>query len=135
MSVKRPGSALSSGAESLEPIDSKDLRKSVTGGQFASQLDALETAAASGGDGAEGTESASMQSLRQIASNTDLSSDGQVQAAIRESACLLINSRINEKFRKQEKVAGMVEELSDFVADDPFLGMKLKKILERLKEK
>ncbi|MEP6925318.1 MAG: hypothetical protein ABI954_12700 [Pyrinomonadaceae bacterium] len=135
MSVKRPGSALSSGAESLEPIDSKDLQKSITGGQFASQLDALETAAASGGDGADGAESVSMQSLRQIASNADLSTPGQALAAIRESARYLINSRINEKFRKQEKVNGMIEELSDFVADDPFLGMKLKKILERLKKK
>lgn len=135
MSVKRPGSPLSSGAESLAPLDSKDLQKAVQSGQFASQLDALETAAAGGGDGANGPESASMQGLRQIASNSDLSTPGQQLAALRESARFLINARINEKFREQEKVSGMVEELSDFVAEDPFLGVKLKKILERLKEK
>ena len=135
MSVKRPGSPLSSGAESLEPLDSKDLQKSVRTGQFASQLDALETAATSGGDGTNGTENASMQGLRQIAAGADLSTPGQALAAIRESAQFLINSRIKEKYREQEKVSDMVEELSDFVAEDPFLGTKLKKILERLKEK
>ena len=135
MSVKRPGSPLSSGAESLEPLESKDLQKSVRTGQFASQLDALETAAAGGGDGTNRAESASMQGLRQIAANADLSTPGQALAAIRESAQFLINSRINEKFREQKKVSDMVDELSDFVAEDPFLGTKLKKILERLKEK
>lgn len=134
MSVKRPGSPLSSGAESLEPLDSKDLQKTVKSGGFASQLEALETAAADGASGADTTESVSLQSLRQIAANSDLSTPGQTLAAIRESAKFLINSRINEKFREREKVAGMVEELSDFVAEDPFLGIKLKKILERLKE-
>lgn len=135
MSVKRPGSPMSSGGESLEPLESKDLQKTIGTGQFASQLDALETAAASGGDAADGTESASLQSLKQFAANADLSTPEKTLAAIRESAHILINSRINEKFREREKVAGMIEELSDFVADDPFLGTKLKKILERLKEK
>jgi hypothetical protein len=126
---------MSSGGESLEPLESKDLQKTIGTGQFASQLDALETAAASGGDAADGTESASLQSLKQFAANADLSTPEKTLAAIRESAHILINSRINEKFREREKVAGMIEELSDFVADDPFLGTKLKKILERLKEK
>ena len=136
MSVKRPGSPLSSGAESLEPLDSKDLQKSVRTGQFASQLDALETAA--GGEGAgevSGAKNETLQQLGQIAANADLTSAGQALAAIRESARFLINSRINEKFREQDKVTSMIEELSDFVAEDPFLGTKLKKILERLKEK
>ncbi len=135
MSVKRPSSPLSSGAESLETLDSKDLQKSVRTGQFASQLDALETAAVSGGGEAGGPESSAMQGLRQIAENADLSTPGQALAAIRESAQFLINSRINEKFREQEKVSDMVDELSEFVAEDPFLGTKLKKILERLKQK
>ncbi len=136
MSVKRPGSPLSSGAESLEPLDSKDLQKSISGGQLASQLDALETAA-SGGDGAGEVSAAkneTLQKLGQIAANADLSTPEQALAAIRESAQFLINSRINQKFREREKVSGMIEDLSDFVAEDPFLGAKIKKILERLKE-
>ncbi len=137
MSVKRPGSPLSSGAESLEPLDSKDLQKSISTGQLASQLDALETAASSGGESAgevSSPKSEALQQLWQIAANADLSTPEQALAAIRESAQFLINSRINQKLREQQKVFRMVEELSDFVAEDPFLGTKIKKILERLKE-
>lgn len=129
MSVKRPGSALSSGAEPLEPLDSKEiLQKSVKGGDFASQLEALESAAA--GETSLAQESPTLQGLRSIAANPNLSGE----AAVRESARFMVNSRISEKYRDNEKVSAMIEELTDFVASDPFLGKKLEKILQQLKE-
>lgn len=136
MSVKRPGSALSSGAEPLEPLDSKELQKAVRSGEFASQLDALESATgASEADGAGKAETKTMQGLRQIAANADLSTKERTEAAIRESARFMVKTRIKEQFQENERIAGMVEELSGFVAGDPYLGKKLETILQRLKEK
>jgi hypothetical protein len=135
MSVKRPGSALSSGAEPLEPLNSKELQKTVKAGEFASQLEALESAAGAGGsDGTDGVESKTMQGLRQIAANSDLSTQERTEAAVRESARFMVKTRIKEQFQENEKITGMIEELSEFVAGDPFLGKKLERILQRLKE-
>lgn len=135
MSVKRPGSALSSGAEPIEPLDTRELQKTVKSGQFASELAALEASAGQGADEAQSAQqSQTMQGLRQIAANADFSTQERTEAAIRESARFMVKSRIHEKYQENGKISGMIEELSDFVAGDPFLGKKLEKILQRLKE-
>lgn len=135
MSVKRPSSPLSSGSEPLEPLNSKELQKAVKSEQFGADLAALENAA-------EGEQTAqispkqaeTLKNLREIAANADLSTPQQAFAAVRQSAHYLIKSRIQEKFREKEEVSEMLEDLSQFVSNDPYLHRKLKSILERLKE-
>lgn len=135
MSVKRPSSPLSSGSEPLEPLNSKELQKAVKSEQFGAELAGLENAA-------EGDQTApisqkqaeTLQNLREIAANADLSTPQQAQAAVRQSAHYLIKSRIQEKFREKEEVSEMLDDLSGFVSNDPYLHRKLKNILERLKE-
>ena len=136
MSVKRPSSPLSSGSEPVEPLNSKELQKAVKSEQFGADLAALENAV-------EGQQTAfplsqkqaeTLKNLREIAANADLSTPQQAFAAVRQSAHYLIKSRIQEKFLEQEKVTELLEDLSGFVSNDPYLHRKLKSILERLKE-
>ena len=135
MPVKGPSSPLSSGAEQLEPLDPKELQKAVKSGQIAADLAAIESAASENAGSAAPAENPTLQSLRDIAANSDFSTKEKTEAAIRESARFMVKSRIKDKFREQEKVSEIVEELSGFVASDPFMHNKLLKILQQLKDK
>ena len=136
MSVKGPTSPLSSGAEPLEPLDSKDLQKTVQSGKFASELSqALESAATEAAGETAQTDSPTLQGLKGIAANADFATEEKLQSAIRESAKFMIKSRIQDKFKERESVSDMLDELSEFVTKDPLLNRKLKSILERLKQK
>lgn len=137
MSVKRPSSPLGSGSEPLDSLNSKQqLQETVKSGQLGAELTALEGVAEG-----EQTQQLSqkqtetLQNLRAIAANADLSTPQQAAAAVRQSAHYLIKSRIQEKFREQQEVSDLLEDLSQFVSNDPYLHRKLKNILERLKNK
>lgn len=133
MSVKGPVSPLSSGAEALEPLDSKE-RLQKANGSFAKEIDrALENAATEATSGA--ADSPTLQGLKDIATSANFLTEQQTEAAIRESARFMIKSRIKEKFQEQDGVTEMLDELSEFVTKDPLLHRKLKNILERLKNK
>ena len=111
----------------VDAPDEKDVAKAVKGEKFAETLSALEASAAT--DGASAAPSAARSALTAIASQYDLSDEGERQKALRESAEFLVRSRLSEKYKKADKAIG---ELSDFVADDPFLKSKLLSVLEKL---
>lgn len=134
MSVKGPSSPLSSGAEPLEPLSPNELQKVVKGGQFESQLAALDAAASDGAQGVSGETSESVNALRQIASGANLENPAEALGAIKESARFMISSRIQENFRQSEQGGKLVEDLSNHVATDPLLQRKMLRILERLKK-
>ncbi|HWS52569.1 MAG TPA: hypothetical protein VN228_00470, partial [Pyrinomonadaceae bacterium] len=71
--------------------------------------------------------------LEQIAQGADLQTSEGAATAVRESARLMIRSRLHEKFRQSEQGASLVEKMSEFVASDPLLNSKLLGILQRLK--
>jgi gamma-glutamyl:cysteine ligase YbdK (ATP-grasp superfamily) len=130
MKVNRPGSPLSSGAEPLDPLDPKELQEAVKGERFAaalSQLDAQTTG------GAGGPANPTRTALEEIAQGADLLTAEGAATAVRESARLMIRSRLHEKFRQSEQGSTLVEKLSEFVASDPLLNAKLLGILQRLK--
>jgi hypothetical protein len=132
MKVKGPQSPLSSGgAESLDP---RDLRKAVKGGSFAEALSNLEagdsTPATTQATGASGV---TASALEQIARGADLTSEEDARRAVRESARLLIHSTLGHGHRETEQAADLIENLSEYVAEDPFLKSKLLNILKKLK--
>jgi hypothetical protein len=130
MKVNRPGSPLSGGAEPLEPLDPKELQAALKAERFNAALARLEAQAAGGaGDGASPVRAA----LAQIADASNLSSSEGAAAAVRESARLMVRSRLQEKFRDTEQGSTLVERLSEFVASDPLLNAKLLGILQKVK--
>lgn len=130
MKVNRPGSPLSSGAEPLDPLDPKELRRAVKGERFAAALSQLEAQAAAGAGGAQNPV---RSALEEIARGSDLSSGEGASAAVRESARFMIRTRLHEKFRQSEQGETLVERMSEFVTSDPLLNAKLLVILQRLK--
>lgn len=106
--------------------DEKDIAKAVKGEKFASALSALEAAAAD-----TGASSATRAALGEIAVQYDLSNEENRQAAIEESAQLLVKSRLGDEYKKSEKA---IKDLSKFVADDPFLKSKLLSVLQKLRD-
>ena len=130
MKVNRPGSPLSSGAESVEPADAQELQNALKAERFNAALAQLEAQAAGGKGGAQGPMRAA---LAQIADASNLSSSEGAAAAVRESARFMVRSRLNEKFRNSEQGSTLVERLSEFVASDPLLHSKLLGILQKVK--
>jgi len=136
MSVKGPRSAFSGGSEPLEPLGSKDIKQAVKSGQFGAQLENLEAAANAQQSGeTTAAQSQTLDGLRSIASANDLSTPTQALAAVRQSAKFMIKSRVGDKYQDNRTVSDLVEDLSSYIAADPFLQRKLLKILQRLKEK
>lgn len=127
MKVNRPGSPLSSGAESVEP---QELQNALKTERFNAALAQLEAQAA-GENG--GTSSPMRAALSQIADASNLSSSEGAAAAVRESARFMVRARLNEKFRETEQGSTLVERLSEFVAADPLLHSKLLGILQKVK--
>src|SRR5215212_5196491 len=130
MKVNRPGSPLSSGAESVEPAEAQELQNALKTERFNAALAQLEAQAASGTGGAQSPVRAA---LAQIADASNLSSSEGAATAVRESARLMVRSRLNEKFRDTEQGSTLVERLSEFVASDPLLRSKLLGILQKVK--
>jgi hypothetical protein len=130
MKVNRPGSPLSSGAESVEPLDAKELQNALKTERFSAALAQLEAQAA-GSTG--GTSSPVRAALAQIADASNLSSSEGAAAAVRESARFMVRTRLNDKFRESEQGSTLVERLSEFVASDPLLHSKLLGILQKVK--
>lgn len=131
MKVNRPGSPLSSGAEPLDPLDPQELQQAVKGERFAAALSQLEAQAAGGAGQASNPTRAA---LEQIAQSSDLQTSEGAATAVRESARLMIRSRLHERFRQSEQGSSLVEKMSEFVASDPLLNSKLLGILQRLKK-
>lgn len=124
MKVNKTKSPFISGADGP---DEKDIARAVKGEKFAETLSALEAAATDG----TAAPSAARTALTAIASQYDLSDEAERQKALRESAEILVKSRLNEKFKNAGKAIG---ELSDFVAADPLLKNKLLSVLQKLSD-
>jgi hypothetical protein len=135
MSVKKTGSPLSSGSEPLEPLGSKDeLRRG--GGKVEKNFEAAlaEVAGQIEQTGASGEASGPARSaLSQIASGSDLNTPEGALQAVRESARFLVNSRLNEELRDSSQGKKMTDDLSEYIARDPFMHRRILNILHRLK--
>jgi hypothetical protein len=134
MSVKKTSSPLSSGSEALEPLSPKDeLRR---GGKIEKNFEAALAEVAgqidqTGGSGE--TSGAARGALSQIASGSDLDTPEGAMQAVRESARFLVNSRLNEELRDSSQGKKMIDDLSEYIAKDPFMHRKILNILHRLK--
>ena len=127
MKINKPKSPYVGGADAP---DAKDIAKAVKGEKFADALSAL----ASG----EPTESVSLNSTRevlaQIALQTDLTNDRSLSEALKQSAEVLVKSRLSDKFKQSEQSEKIVKDLSHFVSDDPFFKAKLLSVLQKLRD-
>ena len=135
MKVNRTGSPLSSGAEPVDAAEAQELQKAVKSEKFAaalSQLEAQATAGA-GGSASSAASSATRAMLEEIATGADLATSEGAAMAVRESAKFMIRSRLSKKFSESEQADNLIENLSEYVASDPLLKMKLLTILQRLK--
>lgn len=121
MKINKTKSPFVGGAEG--PTE-KDIAKAIKGEKFAEALSAIESA--SSADSAAG---ATRATLKQIASQYDLSNEDNQKSALRESAEFLIKSRLKDEYKDSKKV---VNDLSEFVTDDPFLKTKLLSVLQKL---
>ena len=128
MKIKGTGSPLNPGAEPLEPLDPRDLRQAVKGGRFADALAQLD--ARPGTSQAGATQAA----LSTIAASADLSTNEGAFSAVKASARYMIGSRLDEGYRESEQGAELIDNLSEYVANDPLLKSKLTKILRRLND-
>lgn len=126
-------SPLSSGAEPLEPLDARQLRKAVEGDRFAAALSQLEGQGATAGAGQPSAAmSATRAALAEIANSSNLASSEGAAAAVRESARYMIRSRLDEKYRDTEQGQRVVKDLGAYVASDPLLKSKLLSILKQI---
>lgn len=124
MKVNKPISPFAGGADA--PTE-KDIAKAVKGDKFAETLSALENAA-----GAPDAAPNEMHAaLTEIARQYNLSDERGQQQAINESADYLVKSRLNEEQKKIEKA---VQDLTKYVAEDPFLKNKLLSVLRKLSD-
>lgn len=134
MSVKKTSSPLSSGAEPLEPLSRKDdARRS---GQVEKNFEAALAEVAgqidqTGESG--GANSPARSALSQIASGSDLNTPEGAMQAVRESARFLVTSRLNDELRDSAQGKKMTDDLSEYIAKDPFMHRKILSILHRLK--
>jgi hypothetical protein len=134
--IKRPDSLFQASTEPLDPNQATE--GSGVRGEFADALSQVESALDGGGVLASGTSaggssSAIRQALVVIASRSDLSQTEQANKALRESAQFMIRSRLAERYRDSRQSTRLVEGLSEFVVNDPFLKRKLLSILKRIK--
>lgn len=133
MSVKKTGSPFTSGAEPLEPLGRKDLKRTDKAeGSFESALADLEGHIEQAGQTSH-SGSAERSALGSIASGAQLDTPEGAFGAVKESAGFLVKSRLQEKFVESEQGKKLTEDMSDFIARDPFMHKKLLGILQRLK--
>lgn len=127
MKINKSKSPFVSGAD--QP-DEKDAAKSVKGDKFSDALNQL----AAGEVSLSGEANETREILSRIALQTDLNNDGETASALRESAEVLVKSRLSEKFKESEQSEKMISDLSDFVSDDPLLKAKLLSVLKKLRD-
>ena len=127
MKVNKPKSPYVSGADAP---DEKDIAKAVKGEKFADALAALNSNAVDWNTAANATRA----SLTEIASQSDLNSDDGISKALRESAEIIVKSRLGDKFKDSEKSEQTVKDLTNFVSDDPFFKTKLLSVLQKLRD-
>lgn len=133
MAIKKTSSPLSSGAESLDPLGGKDVQR---GGKLDKNFEAalaevagqIEQAA-----GGEKTDGAARSAFQQIASNANLDSPEGAMTAVRESARFLVSSRLKDEMRDTDQGKKISDDLSHYIARDPFMHRKILGILQRLK--
>jgi hypothetical protein len=134
MSVKKTGSPLSSGAESLDPLGGKE---ELRGGEKVSKNFEAALAEVAGQiektDGAAQTDGAAKTAFKEIAGNANLDTPEGALTAIRESAGFLVKSRLNEDLRDSEQGRKIADELSDYISKDPYMHRKLLGILQKLR--
>jgi hypothetical protein len=124
MKINKTKSPFESGA--VDAPDDKDIAKAVKGEKFAETLSALDATNAE-----TSAPSAARAALTKIASQHNLSDENEQKKALRESAEFLVKSRLSEKYKGAEKV---IDELSEFVADDPFLKTRILSVLKKLSD-
>ncbi len=127
MKVNKPKSPYVSGTDAP---DEKDIAKAVKGERFADTLAALDAGDVNGSDRLNPTR----EVLAQIASQSDLSSDDGISTALRQSAEILVKSRLSDRFKESDKGVQTVKDLTNFVSDDPFFKTKLLSVLQKLRD-
>jgi hypothetical protein len=131
MKIKRPESPFQASPEPLESEAQNVARK-----EFADTLSQLEAGLISSGGGqssaAAGSE-AIRTALEQIANRCDLSNPDDATQAVKQSAGLMIQSRLSQAFKQAEQGQSLVENLSQYIAGDPLLKPKLLGILKKIK--
>lgn len=134
MSVKKTGSPLSSGAESIEPLGSKeDVRGiSKTEKSFESTLSEVASELEKAGS-TESSSSPTKSAFEKIASSSNLDSTEEALTAVRESANFLVSSRLDEKFQDSKQGKKLTAELSEYIAKDPYMHKKILGVLQKLK--
>ena len=134
MAVKKTGSPSASGADSLEPLSSKDTKRTDKAeGSFESALAGLEGQLERVGKSSD-SGSVEKSALGSIASSAQLDTQEGAFGAVKESAGVLVKTRLNEEFVESVQGKKLTEDFSDFIARDPFMHKKLLGILQRLKE-
>ena len=133
MSVKKTSSPFSSGAEPLEPLRQKDLNQTKKAeGNFEKALTEVEGRIEQAGQTASAG-NAERTFLSQIASNAQLDTPEGAFGAVKESAGFLVKSRLEEKFGDSEQGKKLADDLSEYIARDPFMHRKILGILQKLK--
>lgn len=127
MKVNKSKSPYVNGADTP---DEKDIAKAVKGEKFADALSALDAGNNIGNADLNPTRA----TLAQIASQSDLSSEDGISAALRQSAEVLVKSRLGEKFKESGQSEQTVKDLSNFVSDDPLFKTKLLSVLHKLRD-
>jgi hypothetical protein len=133
MAIKKTGSPLSSGAESIDPLGGKDIQR---GGRIDKNFEAALAEVAGQIEQAAGTgksDSPTRSAFQQIASNANLDSPEGAMTAVRESAHFLVSSRLKDEMRESEQGRKISEDLSNYISKDPFMHRKILGILQRLK--
>lgn len=134
MSVKKTGSPLSSGAESLGPLGGKE---ELSGGEKVSKKFEAALAEAAGQIEQTGvssqTDGAAKTAFKEIAGNANLDTPEGALTAVRESAGFLVKSRLKADLRESEQGQKITDELSEYISKDPYMHRKLLGILQKLK--
>lgn len=134
MSIKKTSSPFSSGAEALEPLGGKEeVRGKKIEAGFEAALAGIAGDIEQAGNTAQ-TVSPTGSAFQEIAARANLESKEGAFSAVRESARLLVKSRLKEDLRDSEAGKKMSVELSDYIAKDPFMHRKILSILKNLKE-
>lgn len=133
MSVKKTGSRDLGGAEPLKPTSRKDLERAEKAeGSFKSAMAELGGHIEQMGRASD-SGSAERSALGSIASRAQLDSADGAFGAVKESAGFLIESRLNKVLLESEEGKKLTEDISDFIARDPYLHQKILGVLQRLK--
>jgi hypothetical protein len=134
MAIKKTGSPLSSGAESLDPLGGKEPLRG--GGKVDKSFETALAEVAGQIDqaaGAEKSESPVRSAFQEIASSANLDSPEGAMSAVKESARFLVESRLKDDMRDSEQGKKISDDLSNYISRDPFMHRKILGILQRLK--